>query len=771
MNTPHIGRSTSAIALSLVAIIALGALQAGAEVSKKAIRPSAIDITIAELSQFQLFTPTLPGDLPAHIEFSMPIDGVATSIVLDKTSIRGDNFKVLVDSGNGVLNEVDPPAVRTYKGTLAGRPQTIVVGSLLPTGFSATIHLEDATTWVVQPLSDFRPELARNGQHVSFSAADVIPDGRGCALGRPGFPISKYRSPLSQAIADGQVENQEGGIAGTTPRQVEIGCETDHEFYVKNGSNVASTINDIELIVSNVNVIYDRDLNITHELGTIVVRSDVNDPYTSTTINGRLTQFGSKWNTTPENGIFRDISHMFSGYNFSGGTIGIAYLGVVCNGTNNAQYGVVESRFTTALSSRIALSAHELGHNWDATHCDAQGASACHIMCASLGGCGGISGTNLKFDPQTISEVTTYLGQVSCDVVRPVPVTPPFTEPFASTTLTTARWTYNDGGAVNTNASNEPSSPYSLNINSTGSALYDDDQVRTNFILLGGTNTATAEYKVQRSGVEAGETLIVEYFNNTLDWIVLNTLTSDGANQTVFTSYTHSLPTAARHNQFRLRFRTDGNDTGDNWYIDDVSVFVVATPPPPANDECIGAITVALGTTAFNSTYATDTVLTIPSICTANSDGILTKDVWFKYVASCTGLTTISTCGLAAFDTRVVAYVSNTNCPTTSSAVAGCNDNGTGCVNGNSSATFNAVIGNSYFIRVGGATAGGSGSILLSCVVNCPADVNNDQYVDAADLSDVLANWNGSGTGDINQSGAVDGVDLSILLAGWGLCP
>lgn len=271
MNTPHIGRSTSAIALSLVAIIALGALQAGAEVSKKAIRPSAIDITIAELSQFQLFTPTLPGDLPAHIEFSMPIDGVATSIVLDKTSIRGDNFKVLVDSGNGVLNEVDPPAVRTYKGTLAGRPQTIVVGSLLPTGFSATIHLEDATTWVVQPLSDFRPELARNGQHVSFSAADVIPDGRGCALGRPGFPISKYRSPLSQAIADGQVENQEGGIAGTTPRQVEIGCETDHEFYVKNGSNVASTINDIELIVSNVNVIYDRDLNITHELGTIVV--------------------------------------------------------------------------------------------------------------------------------------------------------------------------------------------------------------------------------------------------------------------------------------------------------------------------------------------------------------------------------------------------------------------------------------------------------------------------------------------------------------------
>lgn len=770
MNTPHFGRPACALAMSLVAIIALGALHAGAEVSKKTTKPGAIDVTIAELSHFQLFTPTLPGDLPAHIELSVPINGVATTVVLDKSSIRGDHFKVLVDTGNGVLTEVAPPAIRTYKGTLAGRPGTAVAGSLLPTGFSATIQLEDETTWAIQPLSDFRPELAQNGQHVSFSADDAIPDGRGCALGQPGFPLEKYRSPLSQAIAEGTAGN-EGGIAGTTPSDVELACETDNEFYVKNGSNVANTVNDIELIVSNVNVIYDRDVNIIFELGTLVIRADVNDPYVSTTIDGRLTAFGTKWASAPESGIFRDISHMFSGYSFAGGTIGLAYLGVVCNSINNAQYGVVESRYTTSLTYRISLSAHELGHNWNATHCDAQGTAACHIMCSSNGGCGGIAGTNLKFDPSTISEVTGYLNTVSCDFVRPLPVAPPFTETFATSTLSTARWTYNDGAIVTTNATNEPTAVYSLNLNSTGADLYDDDEVRTNFILLGGTSTATAAYKVERSGVEVGETLIVEYLNNLLDWTPLNTLTSDGTNQTVFTAYTHSLPTAARHNQFRLRFRTNGNDTGDNWYIDDVSVYVVVAPTPPANDECLGAITIGLGTTAFNSTDATDTEISIPTTCTANSDGIIAKDVWFKYVASCTGLTTISTCGLAAFDTRIVAYVSNTNCPSLSSAVAGCNDNGTGCINGNSSAIFSAYYGNSYFIRIGGASAGGTGSILLSCVVNCPADVNNDQYVDAADLSEVLANWGGAGTGDINNSGFVDGVDLTSLLAGWGLCP
>lgn len=476
MNTPHFGRPAGALAMSLVALIALGALQAGAEVSKKTTKPGAIDLTIAELSHFQLFTPTLPNDLPAHTEFSLPINGVATTVVLDKASIRGDHFKVLVDTGNGVLTEVAPPAIRTYKGTLAGRPGTSVAGSLLPTGFSGTIQLEDETTWVVQPLSDFRPELAQKDSmfltlpQMQFQMAEDV------RLANLVSRWEKYRSPLSQAIAAGTAGN-EGGIAGTTPSDVELACETDNEFYVKNGSNVANTVNDIELIVSNVNVIYDRDVNIIFELGTLVIRADVNDPYVTTTIDGRLTEFGTKWASTPESGIFRDISHMFSGYNFSGGTIGLAYLGVVCNGINNAQYGVVESRYTTSLTFRISLSAHELGHNWNASHCDAQGTAACHIMCSSNGGCGGISGTNLKFDPSTISEVTGYLNAVACDFVRPLPVTPPFTETFAATTLSTARWTYNDGGAVNTNATNEPSALYSLNLNSTGADLYDDDEV------------------------------------------------------------------------------------------------------------------------------------------------------------------------------------------------------------------------------------------------------------------------------------------------------
>ena len=53
----------------------------------------------------------------------------------------------------------------------------------------------------------------------------------------------------------------------------------------------------------------------------------------------------------------------------------------------------------------------------------------------------------------------------------------------------------------------------------------------------------------------------------------------------------------------------------------------------------------------------------------------------------------------------------------------------------------------------------------------CPADLNNDGIVNSADLSALLNNWNGSGTGDIDGNGVVGSSDLSALLNGWGTCP
>ena len=54
----------------------------------------------------------------------------------------------------------------------------------------------------------------------------------------------------------------------------------------------------------------------------------------------------------------------------------------------------------------------------------------------------------------------------------------------------------------------------------------------------------------------------------------------------------------------------------------------------------------------------------------------------------------------------------------------------------------------------------------------CPADLNGDTFVDAADLASLLNAWdsNGSAGSDLNGDGIVDAADLAILLNVWGAC-
>lgn len=65
------------------------------------------------------------------------------------------------------------------------------------------------------------------------------------------------------------------------------------------------------------------------------------------------------------------------------------------------------------------------------------------------------------------------------------------------------------------------------------------------------------------------------------------------------------------------------------------------------------------------------------------------------------------------------------------------------------------------------------GSVIMCgqrCGGYCIGDLNYDDLVDGADLSVLLANWDGDSCGDLNGDGLVDGGDLAILLAAWGQC-
>ena len=137
------------------------------------------------------------------------------------------------------------------------------------------------------------------------------------------------------------------------------------------------------------------------------------------------------------------------------------------------------------------------------------------------------------------------------------------------------------------------------------------------------------------------------------------------------------------------------------------------------NDECEGATPVGDGDTSFDTTGATTSPLALDPQCDEGFGVAFVKDLWFAYQASCTGTVTVSTCNAASYDTRLAVY---SDCNGT---LVACNDDAAGC-DLTSSLQFSSTAGSTYYIRVGGYAAGGSGTLSVSCTKGGGGCTSND---------------------------------------------
>lgn len=126
--------------------------------------------------------------------------------------------------------------------------------------------------------------------------------------------------------------------------------------------------------------------------------------------------------------------------------------------------------------------------------------------------------------------------------------------------------------------------------NSASSSLYTRwgaVSVTTN-VDYSSSSTASITVWVQRGddsfseNPDAGEDLVVEYFNNSGSWINLETFPGGGTQGEVF-NRSYSLGADALHSGFQLRIRQTGGSGNDNdyWHIDDVC-FLETTVSPSA---------------------------------------------------------------------------------------------------------------------------------------------------------------------------------------------
>jgi hypothetical protein len=303
----------------------------------------------------------LPRSSSTPFQVRVHVAGAERTLSLHPHDVRAPDFQLLVQDAAGVHPVAAPPSV-TFRGSVSGMAGAEVAASLIDGQLFATVHTAEGEIWGIQPISEFIAALPRH-IHVIYRGGDVsLPEGVRCG------------------VAHGAIKH-EGEVGPTVLKIADIAIDADLAFYIRYGANVANVQNRVTTVMNSVNVIYVRDCEIQHRITTILVRTTNIYAFTGDLCN-LLGQFGNYW-AANHGAIVRDLAHLFTGEGTFSGVVGCAFVGVVCT---NSHYGVSKA-YHGNLVVDTGLVAHEIGHNWNAPHCDAS--PPCYIMCSGLGGCAG----------------------------------------------------------------------------------------------------------------------------------------------------------------------------------------------------------------------------------------------------------------------------------------------------------------------------------------------------------------------------------------------
>ncbi len=392
---------------SLVVLLAAGmghsALARGPEAGPKVRSQfdTAIQSNMHLSSGYSLQTLGVPAQPGQPFDIQVTLEGQAYTVHLTPHSVRADNFKLVVADDNG-MHEIPAPAPATYRGWIEGAPDAVVAGSIINGQLKGLINFEGPmnNSWFIQPADDADVAAPDNLYVVYNSLDSVYEDGWLCGADDLAPPANGG----AQEMPAPNGNNTRNGFLET-----EIGWDADWHFFTSSQgqSNTTTVTNNIAAIQNGLNVIYERDVNITFlSVGLIIRTTSGSNPYTTNDPGSLLTQFRSVWVSGNPIGNPYDVAHLMTGRNMAGSVIGIAWLNAVCTGN---RFGLSQTTFTGNFNSRLALTAHEIGHNYGAGHCSG---GSCKIMCAGLGGCGGIGLPN--FGNSSISQIVGFASTRNC---------------------------------------------------------------------------------------------------------------------------------------------------------------------------------------------------------------------------------------------------------------------------------------------------------------------------------------------------------------------
>jgi hypothetical protein len=322
-----------------------------------------------------LSPPAAPSE-PRHLSFD------AYGRRFDLTLKRNTRIFAAVPSGR---TDVEP-----LEGTIDGQPSSWARLTQTRAGWRGVISdghelyaiepAADVAQFAVQPLTGTSPNTP-----IMYRLADAqMPQGLGfCATAEPSATSQKVTAQKAYDSLSGELttltdtgsnstlltQNTQpaaGSSPGQPARQLVVGVVADRAFVSAYSSDPEGAIVARMDIVDG---IFSAQVGIKIVLGPVSLFHTVDEPFSSTTVPTDLLAEVRQFRADTPAQFAAGVTHLMTGRDLDGDIVGIAYLGSVCSGTAAS---LSQATISTLMSALIT--AHELGHNFNAPHDGVPGA-------------------------------------------------------------------------------------------------------------------------------------------------------------------------------------------------------------------------------------------------------------------------------------------------------------------------------------------------------------------------------------------------------------
>ncbi len=283
------------------------------------------------------------------------LDGISFDAHGRRFDISLEPNRTLVDAAARSSLAVD---AGIYRGQIDGMPGSwvrLLVADDVPQG----VLWDGKEMWAIEV-----DETVAGGRPFMFRLQDldIEPGSLSCA---------QTESVSSGAELVKVIQSEKAALAAQGPGaslQIDLALIADFEFtHTKTNPDTA--------LLSRMNIvdgIFSEQLGVQININRIDTYPTNNDPFSDETSSSILLDELSDYRFATPSQNANGLSHLFTGRNLDGSTVGVAYSGALCS----RRFGAGLTQGTLGPTTDALIAAHELGHNFGAPH-DGDAERAC----------------------------------------------------------------------------------------------------------------------------------------------------------------------------------------------------------------------------------------------------------------------------------------------------------------------------------------------------------------------------------------------------------